>query len=109
MKYKARLTQGGTADPIASDVISDLPDPIVWSRGGAGEFFGELVGAFTGATVVLTGSYSTDSINSTDATYLVGSKYDSDKISLVQTKWIVDEAVTIDGFTCVIDIETVEP
>ena len=50
--YSAILTQQGTNAPIATVLVNEIGD-IVWSRGGVGEYFATLNGAFIeGKTMV---------------------------------------------------------
>lgn len=46
--YVALLTQTGTDAPVATVLQNTLGGTVVWSRNGTGEYYGTLLGAFTG-------------------------------------------------------------
>lgn len=52
--YKALITQTGTDDPVATVLGENTIGNIVWTRFGAGTYYGTLAGAFTaGKTAVI--------------------------------------------------------
>lgn len=50
--YTARITQAGSADPVASDIAENSIGAIVWTRVTDGVYLGTLTGAFANNTKV---------------------------------------------------------
>lgn len=64
-KYIARLSQGGTNDPVVTQTfLNTLGAPVTWTRSNVGIYIGTCTGLFTGADTLVEAFYTANTVNS---------------------------------------------
>lgn len=98
--YVALLLQAGTDAPTATVLENTLGGSVVWSRSGAGDYRGTLVGAFVAnKTLCLT---THDPQNSGNTGIVSCARLSDDAVIL--TNFVPTEPALLDGAACSIEI-----